>query len=370
MVKFLTRDIQKKMFLVFFGILIWWMFVNINNIIDNVNFILQAFSPIIIGFIISFILNRPVMFFENKLLKSKSITDKLKRPISLLITIIMSSIIIVLVLLIVIPSLIDTGVELKDKFPIYIDYLKEYFKASSIQYPRLNQWIEDMDISGIKDNFATFLKGGLFDWLGSTFSFASSILGNIISFLLGFIFSIYFLLQKEDIIKSLKKILYSITPHQLYNKIMYISTLTNRAFSDFLLAQSLEAIILGSIFFLFMMIFKFPYSTMISTTIAVCSFIPIIGSFIGLLVGIVLIFVESPKLAGLFIVMFLVIQQIEGNIIYPRVVGRLSGLSPLLTLVAVTLGGGLMGVVGIILFIPLFVVIQQLVKEFIDNKLA
>ena len=363
--EFFSKEVKKAMFLIFFGILTWWFFTNIELICNKIVFIRQALTPLIIGLIISFILNRPMMFFERKL--SIKIKNKYKKLISLFLTLIVFILTILLILLAIIPSLIDTGVELKVKFPEYLNSIKEYIENSSIRYSKFNEWVQNIDVDSIKDSITNFIKGGLFNWLGSTFSIASSIVGNIVSFFLGFVFAIYFLLQKEEIIKGLKKLLYAIFPLPLTNKIIHIGLLTNNAFSEFLLAQSLEAVILGSMFFLSMLIFKFPYSTMISIVIGVFSFIPLVGSFIGLFVGMILIFVESPKLVGLFIVLFLIIQQIEGNFIYPRVVGKFSGLSPLFTLIAVTLGGSLMGIVGIILFVPVFAVIHKLSKEFVDK---
>ena len=174
-------------------------------------------------------------------------------------------------------------------------------------------------------------------------------------------------MEKEELIKGIKKLLAIILPIKIFNKVLHIGSLTRKSFSDFIVAQSLESIILGTIFFISMLLLKFPYAAMISIVIAVSSFIPIIGSFIELFVGIILIFVDSPKLAGLFIILFLALQQIESNIIYPRVVGKLSGLSPLLTLAAVTLGGSLMGVIGIVLFIPIFSAIQKILVEFMEN---
>ena len=162
--------------------------------------------------------------------------------------------------------------------------------------------------------------------------------------------------------------IYAALPLEVAKRTLYIGDLTKKSFSEFLVGQSLEAVILGSMFFVTMVLFRFPYSTMISIVIAVFSFVPIVGSFVGLFVGVILIFVESPKLAGLFIILFLVLQQIEGNLIYPKVVGKFSGLSPLFTMAAVTLGGSLMGVFGIILFIPAFAVIQELLKEFVETR--
>lgn len=231
----------------------------------------------------------------------------------------------------------------------------------------MSEWIESIDIEKIKENSYNFIKGGLSGWLSSSFAIASSVFGSVISFLIGAVFSIYFLIQKEGLIKNIKKLLFTILPQKVFNKILYIGSITSKTFSSFILAQALEAIILGIIFFLSMTLLKLPYAGMISIVIAVFSIIPMLGAFVGLFIGIILIFVESPQLSGLFIILFFALQQIESNFIYPRIVGRLSGLSPLLTLAAVTLGGSLMGILGMLLFVPLFSVIQKLVDDSMKN---
>ena len=365
--KFINGDLKRKMFLIFFGIFIWWLFSNNQIVGKYIGIFISAISPLIIGFIISFILNKPMMFFERKLFKGPKIKDKYRKNLSLLLTFMSFALLIVLLMIIVTPNLIKAGVELGNKLPSYIGALDKYIKATAIGDSKLGQWIETINMDEVKENIYNFVKGGFFDWVNSSFSIATSVFGNIVSFFIGLIFSIYFLLQKEEIINNIKKILAIILPKKVFNKTIYIGNLTSKAFSDFMLAQSLESMILGGIFFISMILFKFPYATMISVVIAVSSIVPMVGSFVGLFVGVILIFVESPQLSGLFIILFLILQQIEGNIIYPRVVGKLSGLSPLLTLAAVSLGGSLMGVLGMILFVPLFSVIQKLVVDFIEN---
>lgn len=369
--KFLTKDLKNKMFLVFFAVLTWWSFTNYKLIGSKGSILLNAASPLLIGLVIAFILNRPMMFLERNLFKKvdlKSKLNKYKRPICLLLTLLAFLVVISLVLLIVIPSLVETGVELKERFPEYLTVVKEYIEKNSDKYALVNEWTKGINVDQIKDSASNFLKGGFFNLLGSTFSAATSVFGRMLSFFLGLIFSIYFLLEKETLVAGIKKLIYAALPLEVAKRTLYIGDLTKKSFSEFLVGQSLEAVILGSMFFVTMVLFRFPYSTMISIVIAVFSFVPIVGSFVGLFVGVILIFVESPKLAGLFIILFLVLQQIEGNLIYPKVVGKFSGLSPLFTMAAVTLGGSLMGVFGIILFIPAFAVIQELLKEFVETR--
>lgn len=364
---FINRDIKRTMFLIFFGIFIWWIFSNIELVGKYIGIFISTISPLIIGFIIAFILNMPMMYIERKVLFNIKINDKYRRALSLLLTLVVFLFLIIMLIIIIIPNLVDAGIELSDKLPDYISALGKYIEGSTAGYSKINQWIESIDIEQVKDNLYSFIKGGFFDWIGSTFSIATSIFHNIISFFIGLIFSIYFLLQKEELIGGIKKLLVIILPRKVFDRLIYIGRITNKAFSDFIRAQSFESMVLGGIFFLSMILFKLPYASMISVVIAVSSIVPMIGSFIGLFVGVVLIFVENPQLAGLFIILFLILQQIEGNLIYPRVVGKLSGLSPLLTLAAVTLGGSLMGVLGMVLFVPIFSVIQKLIVDFMEN---
>ena len=364
---FINRDVKRIMFLIFFGIFIWWLFSNMELVGKYIGIFIGTISPLIIGFIISFILNIPMMFFERNILINLKIKDKYRRILSLLLTLVVFLFVITMLIIIIIPNLIEAGIELSDKLPSYIGALGKYIEGSTMGYSKFNQWIEGIDMEQVKDNLYAFIRGGFFDWASSTFSIASSVFSKIISFFIGLIFSIYFLLQKEELINGIKKLLAIILPIKAFNKTIYIGKITSKAFSDFIRAQSIESMVLGGIFFLSMILFKLPYATMISVVIAVSSIVPMVGAFIGLFVGIILIFVENPQLAGLFIILFLILQQIEGNLIYPRVVGKLSGLSPLLTLVAVTLGGSLMGVLGMILFVPIFSVLQKLVSDFMEN---
>lgn len=368
-----TNRMKKAMVLIVFTIFTWWIFANIKLVGKGISLILGILSPFIIGIVIAFILNKPMSFIEQKLFGKGRVfgglKDKYKRPLSFFMTLIIFIIVIIIVLVLVIPNLVEAGKQLADKLPKYWEGLQEYAKNSTIKYSKINDLVQELNFDQIKDNLSDFVKGGLSSWVGSTVTVFSSVLGGLLSMGLGFVFAVYFLLQKETLILGIKKLVYALFPLNVARRISYIGNVVIGSFSDFLTGQTIEAVIVGTMFFIAMMIFRFPYALMVSLIIGIFSFVPIVGSFIGLFIGTFLIFVENPKMAGFFIILFFALQQIEGNLIYPKVVGKASGLSSVWILAAVTLGGSLMGIVGIILFVPMFSVVQKLLSEYVDKRL-
>lgn len=364
----LNQDMKNKMFLIFFGVLTWWFLTNLNLVGNFFGYLIGAFMPLIIGFVIAYIINLPMNYMENKVLIKFKLKEKNKRNLSLVLTLILFTLVIVLTSLVIIPNLINASLEIKNKIPEYLSYIDDLIASRTFKHSYIKELLEKIDFHKVYDSVSQFIKGGFFNILGSTYNFATTLFGNLITLLLGFIFSIYFLVDKESISGSLIKLMELSLPKRVQNSIMNTLRIANKAFSDFILAQSIEAIIIGLMFFIVLSLFKFPYATMISVVISVFSIIPVVGAFVGLFIGFFLIFVENPHLAGIFIILFFVLQQIEGNIIYPKVVGKLAGLSPTLTLVAVTLGGSLMGVLGILVFIPIFSTAQTLIRNEISLR--
>lgn len=373
--EFNSKQMKNAMLLITFAIVLMWLLYNIIGIWGIASKFLAIITPFILGAGIAFILNNPMNYIESKLFSPKSplkrIKESLRRPLSYLITLLVFLATIFIVLFIIIPELTRTTKDLADKLPTYWKNTIIYVQHNLSDNPWIMDWINsiDLDWNTIQSNIFNFLKNSVFMWLGSTFSIASSVISGFITFTVGFIFSIYILLQKETLTRQAKKVILALCPKKIANIIFYIGTLSNNTFANFLSGQLLEAIIIGVLFFVAMIIFKFPYALMISTVIAVTALIPIFGSFVGCFIGVFLIVVESPKMALLFIIMFLVIQQIEGNLIYPHVVGKASGLPSIWILVAVTVGGSLMGVLGILLFIPLFSVLYTIASAYINGRL-
>lgn len=205
--------------------------------------------------------------------------------------------------------------------------------------------------------------------LNTTFSAAVSIVSGVSTFLISFIFAIYILLQKENLSRQLKKLLYAFLPNGIVRKLLGIGALTERTFSSFLTGQCVEAVILGTMFFVALTVLRLPYALLIGVLIAFTALIPVFGAFIGFGVGVFLMLIAAPMDALIFTVVFFVLQQIEGNLIYPYVVGNSVGLPSIWVLVAVTLGGSMMGIAGMLIFIPLTSVLYALLKGVVNERL-
>lgn len=370
-----SKNMKNAIFLISFAIILMFLLENLSEVGDYIRRIISIISPFIIGGGIAFIMNNPMMFIERTFFSEKSplgkIKEGFKRPLSYLITLIIFIATILIILLIIIPELVNTIQELAVKLPEYWKDLQVFVVKNLIDNPQVTDWVNNINIDwvSIEEGLLSFFKRSALDWIGNTFSFATSLVGNIVTFVVAFIFSIYVLLQKETLIRQYKKVILAFTSASLAQRIFHIGELSNRAFSNFISGQLLEAVIIGTLFLVAMVIFGFPYALMISLTIAVTALIPIVGAFIGCVIGAFLILVESPIQALWFLIMFLVIQQIEGNLIYPHVVGKASGLPSIWILVAVTVGGSLMGILGILLFIPIGSILYTLLREAINHRL-
>ena len=205
--------------------------------------------------------------------------------------------------------------------------------------------------------------------INSTFSFAKGLISTVTNIFVGFILALYILLQKEKLRVQVEKVMKAFLHGKLYNRIQEICSLTYKTFSSFITGQCVEAVILGGIFLVVLGVLNYPYALLISVLIGFTALIPLVGAFIGCAVGAFLILMISPVKALIFIVIFLVIQQLEGNLIYPHVVGNSIGLPSIWVLVAVSLGGSLMGIMGMLLFIPLVSVLYTLFRNYVYERL-
>lgn len=368
-----TTQMKKTMFLIVFTIFTWWIFDNFKVVGNLFKIVFEVLLPFFIAFAIAFIINKPMTYIENKLISKsktfKKLSLKFQRIISLLITLAISFLAITLFLIIVIPNLVGAVQELADQIPVYFENFQKYSQNNSIAGLKINEWLQKVNINELTTSVTNFFKGGFLNIAGSTFGVFSSAISLLTAIFLGFIFSIYFLLQKEELILSIKKLTFASLPLNIANKLVCLSEISKESFSNFITGQSLDALLIGLIFFVSMLIFQFPYALMVSVIIGVSALIPIVGAFIGLLIGAFLIFVQDPQKALYFVGLFLIIQQLEGDLIYPKVVGEAAGLSAIWVLAAVTIGGSLFGIIGIILFVPIFSIIQKLLKNYIENNL-
>lgn len=334
-------------------------------------------KPFIYGGVIAFILNIPLRFIENRVFKkwTGKAAEKLKRPVGIVLSILFVVLILNIVVMTVAPQLGKTLVELGNRLPVFAEGVATKLETVSTEYPQLAKYVADLenieiDWESALDSLIQFLKNGMTNVLSSTVTVAGSIIGGVMNLFIGFIFAIYILGQKEILCNQGKRIISAFCSERVECLILKVCSLAYRNFSNFISGQCTEAVILGSMFVIAMTVFRMPYALLVGVLIAFTALIPIVGAFIGCFVGAFLILMNNPMQALIFIVMFLVIQQIEGNLIYPKVVGNKVGLPSIWVLMAVSIGGSFFGVAGMLFFIPLISTFYMLLRDTVNERNA
>lgn len=292
---------------------------------------------------------------------------RLARPVSLIIVLILLFGIIFAVLFVLLPQLGNTFANLGDSVQEFLPRVQSWLERVFQNNKQIMEMIDqvELDWDKITDMGIRFLRRGAASMVGSTMIVVREIVSALATFFIAFAFSCYVLLQKERLKVQGKKILYAFLQKGKAEAALEVLSLTYYTFSGFLTGQCLEAVILGGMFVVAMTVFRFPYALLIGIIIAFTALVPVFGAFIGCAVGVFLIFIVNPAKAILFVALFLVLQQIEGNFIYPHVVGNSVGLPSIWVLAAVSVGGTLMGVVGMLIFIPVASVTYALFREII-----
>ncbi len=332
--------------------------------------------PFVLGGAIAFVINVPMGFLEERLFgkakgRGSRWAGKLARPLSLLLTVLLVVGIIVLVLFGVIPQLTKTLGTLMRSIADFIPQMQSWIGEFSHNNREIMSLVDQVHFDPNEAiSWALGLLGsGTGNVMNTTVSAVGSIVSGITAFFIAFSFACYVLFQKEKLQVQVRKVFFAFLPRKRAEAILRVCSLTYRTFANFLAGQCLEAVILGSMFVVTLGLFKMPYALLIGILIAFTALIPIFGAFIGCATGCFLIFMVSPKQALLFILLFLLLQQIEGNLIYPHVVGNSVGLPSIWVLAAVTVGGNLMGIVGMLIFIPLVSVFYTLFRELVYLRL-
>lgn len=345
------------------------------EVFQGLAFLLGITSPFLVGGVMAFVLNIPMKAFEEKVFRrwrGKS-AEKMKRSVCLVLSIIAVVLVIAVVIGTVVPQVVSTATEVGKKIPVFMDNMLKELDRLVKDYPELAKMIDQLEEMEIKwdsvlNSIIGFLRNGAGDMLNSTVSVASGIISGIVNVVISFIFALYILAQKERLGDQGRRILSAYLPEAVGRKALEICSLLYRNFSSFITGQCLEAVILGAMFVVTMTIFRMPYALMVGVLIAFTALIPIVGAFIGCAVGTFLILIDNPLQALWFVVLFLVLQQVEGNLIYPKVVGNSVGLPAIWVLMAVSLGGSLFGISGMLFFIPLTSSCYTLLRESVNRR--
>ncbi len=344
-------------------------------VLDVLKTIGQIIFPFILGGAIVFVINVPMSFLEKKIFenvkKENKAARKLARPVSLLLTIVLVVGVIALVMIGVIPQLTKTMgslmINITDFIPQIKIWIRDFFHDNR-EIMNLVDQVQFKPDQAIRWGIS-LLGNGAGNMMNTTVSAVGSVVSGLATFFIAFSFACYVLFQKEKLHVQVRKVLFAFLPKQKADAFLKVCSLTYRTFANFLTGQCLEAVILGCMFVVTLSILRMPYALLIGVLIAFTALIPIFGAFIGCAVGSFLIFMVSPKQAIIFIIVFLVLQQIEGNLIYPHVVGESVGLPSIWVLAAVTIGGNLMGIVGMLVFIPLLSVVYTIFRKVVYQRL-
>ena len=352
-----------------FCILLYWGLQNMNRVATFLGMVGGLLLPFLLGAAMAFILNVPMRAIETHLPQK---LQRAHRGISLVLTLAAVVGVVMVVSLLVLPQLKNTVQTIAARMPAFWAQAQQWANELMIRYPELADWLSEagnLNLRNVTQQVMDWLKNGGLALVGNTVTAATGIISGFVNFFIALIFAIYLLFQKETLSRQGRMLLFAWMRPEHAEKVLEVVRLANKTFSNFLSGQCLEACILGALFAVGMLLFRMPYVLLISVLVAVTALIPVFGAFIGCFVGAFLILIQNPMQAVVFVILFLVIQQIEGNLIYPRVVGGSVGLPSVWVLAAVTLGGSMFGVMGMLVMIPLCSVLYSLLRTATRERL-
>ena len=373
----IDKKTMRKVFILIAGCIAFgWLLLDTARATEVFRYISGLMAPFAAGAGVAFIFNVPMRAIENQLEGIRK--DGVRRTLAILLTIFALVLVVMFVVELLVPQIKLTVASLAERIPAFVESTAAKLMVLMEEYPGLEEWaretfkleqLSQLDWTNILKNGLTVVGNSVSSLMGGAFSVIGSVTSSIVNMVVSVVFALYCLSRKEILARQGRRILYSFVSEKHADEAIRILRLTNVTFSNFISGQCLEAVILGCLFAVAMAIFKMPYIPLVSVIIAVTALIPVVGAFVGCVVGAFFILVNDPLQALSFIAMFLVIQQLENNLIYPRVVGTSIGLPGMWVLVAVTVGGEIMGVAGMLVMIPLSSVLYALAREITDRRL-
>ncbi|MBS5925969.1 MAG: AI-2E family transporter [Clostridium sp.] len=358
---------KSNLLLATYVVVLAFIFINIKSVGNVFGSTMAMLKPFLIAICIAFVLNIPMKFYEEKVLDKVIKQPKKRRPFAIILTIITIIAIIVGLVLFIIPQLVESGSTLVKNIPDYVKtlemFMAEHFSKTEVFDELWNQ------VLSMGENIIKVVGQVTGSLVSQVVDITVGVTSTIINFFMGTLIAIYILLSKEKLGIQAKKMLYAFFDRGKADKVMEVASISNNKFSKFITGQCIEAVILGGLCFIGMTIFSMPYALLVSTIIGVTALVPIFGALIGTIPAAFIIFMVEPMTAVWFIILIVVIQQIEGNLIYPMVVGNSIGLSAIWVLLAITVGGSTFGILGILIGIPLFGVLYTLLSTITNSKL-
>lgn len=363
-------DYKKILEIVLIGIGCYWSLNNFQIILDIFNSILAVIMPFLLGIMIAFILN--VLMIRIEKILSRFILDKkytsFKRVISIIVSLLIVIGVIGIIITLIIPELTNAIKVIVKSFPETFEQLQVWINQNGNSFPQLETWINSVDLNSIASELSGLFKIGLTGMLGSTVDVISMFFTSILNLVVGIVFALYILMSKETLKRQSHKLIDAYIPKRISVKLLEVGTLARTTFSNFVIGQTVEAFILGTLCAVGMAVLNLPYAPMVGSLVGITAFVPIVGAFIGGGIGAFMILTVDPMQALIFIIFLVVLQQLEGDLIYPRVVGSSVGLPSIWVLFAVTVGGGLWGITGMLFSVPVLSVVYALIKGHVNKS--
>ena len=383
------KNIKKILLIITYTILLCFALVKFDLVLNILGYLLNLLKPFIFGFCIAFILNIPLSrierSFKEKKKNKKANNSKARqeatvkrttkvsskvRVFSIILSLLIFAGIIFLTLFLVIPEFINTISIFKDSIPSAFNTVQEWARDLMSNNQQVVEKINEFkpDWQQIYDEASVWIKSMASGLIGVSIDFIVGLFSGIVNFFMGVIFAVYMLMQKEKLTSQLKRIIRAYLPDKKAQKLLYIGHITNDTFKKFFGGQFIEAILLGVLCFIGMTIFGMPYALTISVLVGVTALIPVFGAFFGTAIGAILILAVNPMQAFWFVVYIIVLQQIDGNFIYPKIVGDSVGLPGIWVMLAVLVGGNSLGIIGMLIGVPIASVAYKLIKEYVEKK--
>lgn len=333
--------------------------------------LIGAITPIIVGFAIAYVLNILMSFFERHYFVKKAtshIVAKTKRPVCLLAAIFTFIIIVTVIVMLVVPELMACLRLLAEEIPPVIERAVNSRFFAEVMPKNVLRTLTEVDWKQNMGNVVNVITNSLGNATMAVITALTSVISVVVTLFLSIVFAIYFLVSKEKLQNHMKIFAKAYIPKDYIDRILEILNVTDECFHNFIVGQCTEALILGVMCALGMVVFNLPYAAMVSVVISITALIPIAGAYVGACIGAVMIFSVSPVKAVLFLLFIIILQQIEGNFIYPKVVGKSVGLPAFYVIAAITIGGGICGVAGMLLGVPITATIYRLVKDDVEKR--
>ena len=366
------KELKKYLIIGAVAVAVMVIVKNLSYIGSFISLIFTAFSPLVIGCAIAFVFNIIMSFFERHYFPKsrKKIAEKTKRPVCLLFSVCIVAFGIFLIAKIVVPEVAESCKVLYNTIPDIAERLKEWAIKNFENIPDIQKKISELDINWatVTENIASFLTSGATGLISSLVGIIGSFTLSITKICVGIAFAIYLLIYKDGIKKGVSRLKNAYLEKKPADKLQHIFDVTNKTFKSFFVGQFTEAIILGFLCSIGMLILRLPYAVMTGTVVGVTALVPIVGAFIGAIVGVFMILTVNPMQAVIFIIFLIILQQIEEKFIYPKVVGSSIGLPGIWVLASITVGGAMSGILGMLLGVPTVAVIYKLVCENLEKR--